>query len=275
MTRRIEQPHRAFAIAFPQSTVGGSPALLVTGLLIAGAWLASVLLQATGHAAALHHHALIEGGAPPPWLAIPLFLLAWQLMIGSMMLPASLRAVRVVASSRLVARPVAALGGFLAAYSVAWTAFGLAAFVGDMGLHHLVDATPWLADRPWLIQAGVLALAGAYQLLPVRRRALEACRHPRASAAGLPGDRGGVPSRDTGIGFRIGLAHAVDCLVCSWALMLLMFAAGFANLAWMAVLAAVMAYEALGWHGARFGRAFGIVLLGLAIVAASGIVLGF
>ena len=252
-------------------------ALRGVGLLIAGAWLAAVLLQVTGHAAALHHHALIEGedgAAPPPlWLAIPLFLAAWQLMIAGMMLPASFRAVGVVARSRLVSRPAAALTGFLGAYSLAWTAFGLLAFVGDIGLHHLVDATPSLAERPWLIQAASLALAGGYQLLPLRRRALEACRHPRPTSAGrsLATDAGVA----LGLGFRIGLAHALDCLVCSWALMLLMFAAGFANLAWMAILAGVMAYEAVGRQGARFGNVVGLVLLGAAMVAASGVVLGF
>ena len=57
--------------------------------------------------------------------------------------------------------------------------------------------------------------------------------------------------------------------------MLLMFAAGFANLAWMAILAAVMAYEALGRGGARFGMVVGVALLALAGVAGSGVVLGF
>ena len=247
-------------------------AIELAGLLIAGAWLGAVLLQVTGHAAALHHHALIEGedGQPPPalWLAIPAFLLAWQLMIAAMMLPGSLRAVRVVGASRLVGRPVTALAGFLGAYSLAWTAFGLVAFVGDIGLHHLVDAWPWLAERPWLIQAASLALAGAYQLAPVRRRALKACRHPRPGAtANLAGD--------ARVGFGIGVAHARDCVVASWALMLLMFAAGFANLAWMAILAVVMAYEALGRHGARFGTLVGLGLLALALVASSGVVLGF
>lgn len=77
------------------------------------------------------------------------------------------------------------------------------------------------------------------------------------------------------LGFGIGLAHAADCLVCSWALMLLMFAAGFANLAWMAILGLLMAYEALGRHGTRFGIVVGVVLLAFAGVAASGVILGF
>ena len=269
------RPHAGRDVALrapgPVRSIADASPTTIAALLIAVAWLGAVLLEVTGHAAALHHHALIEGEpgetVPPLWLSIPIFLVAWQLMIGAMMLPASVRAVGVLAGSRLVSRPAAALAGFLAAYSIVWTAFGLAAFVADIGLHHLVDATPALADRPWLIQAATIALAGTWQLVPVRRRALEACRHPGARMVERSGD--------AATGFRIGLAHALDCLVCSWALMLLMFAAGFANLAWMVVLAVVMAYEALGRHGTSFGKAVAAGLLGLATVAASGVVLGF
>jgi predicted metal-binding membrane protein len=242
------------------------------GLISAGAWGLSVAFEVTGHAGAFHHHALIQGapGSPPPplWLAVPVFLLAWQLMIGAMMLPASVRA---VGAAELVARfggrPIVAITGFLGAYAVAWTGFGLVGFLGDVRLHDFVHATPWLAERPWLVQAASLAVAGLYQLVPSRRRALEACRHPRSLGARSTGD--------ARVGFRLGLAHAADCLASSWALMLLMFAAGFANLAWMAILAAVMAYEALGRHGARFGIGVGVVLLGLSGVATTGVVLGF
>ena len=68
------------------------------------------------------------------------------------------------------------------------------------------------------------------------------------------------------------MAHATDCLVCSWALMLLLFAAGVDNLAWMAGLAGVMAYEALGRHGTKLGIVFGVALLALAGLTAIGAV---
>ena len=42
--------------------------------------------------------------------------------------------------------------------------------------------------------------------------------------------------------------------------MLVMFAAGFANLVWMAVLAAVMAYEKAGRHGRALTPAIGVSL---------------
>ena len=245
--------------------------------LAGAAWLISLALELTGRASALHHHALIEPGGPPLWIGVPLFLLGWQVMVASMMLPASLRAVQVVGGSRWVTRPSAAILGFLGAYALAWSAFGVAAFVGDMGLHALVHASPWLAARPWLIQAFVLALAGAWQLVPRRRHALEACRHPAKrvviAGVGTPAHTG--PRADIDAGFRSGLAHGLDCLMASWAVMLLMFAAGVANLAWMAVLAGAMTYEALGRHGARFGILVGLALLDLALVAATGVVLGF
>ncbi|HET7027874.1 MAG TPA: DUF2182 domain-containing protein [Candidatus Limnocylindrales bacterium] len=261
-----------------------SLAVRVVMVLASLAWLVSLGLELTGRAAALHHHALIEPGGPPLWVGLPIFLVSWQVMIASMMLPASVRAVGVVAGSRWIARPRAAIVGFLGAYSLVWTGFGLAAFVGDKGLHALVHASPWLASRPFVIQAFVLALAGAWQLVPLRRRALEACRHPArrvgsALAAPVapvaPALERSLRAQDLGAGYRSGLGHATDCLVASWAVMLLMFAAGVANLAWMAVLAAAMAYEALGRRGSTFGILFGLALLDLAAIAGTGFTIAF
>jgi predicted metal-binding membrane protein len=251
-------------------------ALAALAVAIAAAWLLAVVAQLTGNAGALHHHALIEPGAPPLWIGLPMFLVAWLVMVVGMMLPGSLRAIGAalaapVGSVGLSAsrQPGRALAGFLAAYALVWLGFGLVAFIGDMGLHALVHASAWLAARPFLIEAAVLALAGVYQFAPVKRRGLEACRHPQAlplhaSAAG--------PARG---GFEAGFSHAIDCVASSWALMLLMFAAGFANLIWMAVLAIAMAYEALGRHGRRSASAFGVALLWLALVAATGVTIAF
>jgi predicted metal-binding membrane protein len=242
-----------------RDTVAGladSPRLIVVAAAIGGAWLIAVLAQLTGNAGALHHHALIEGG-PPLWVAVPLFLVAWQVMIAAMMLPASLPALRVFAAlSVRLSRPGLAMVAFLGAYAVVWTAVGLAAFMGDVALHRLVDATPFLGARPWLVEAGVLTLAGTYQFVPLKRRGLAACRHP----AGQVGAGTGTEVRAA----RRGFQHAIDCVACSWALMLLMFAAGFANLWWMAALAVLMAYETIGRHGQRAAVAAGGVLLGLA-----------
>ena len=233
-----------------------SPRLMIVAAAIGGAWLFAAIAQLTGTAVALHHHALIEGG-PPLWVAIPLFLVAWQVMIAAMMLPASLPALRVFAAlSGGLSRPALAMVAFLVAYALVWTAVGLAAFMGDVALHNFVDATPFLGARPWLTEASVLTLAGAYQFVPLKRRGLAACRHPAGQVAGGTGTEVWAA--------RHGLRHALNCVVCSWVLMLLMFAAGFANLWWMAALAVLMAYETIGRHGQRAAVAAGGVLLGLA-----------
>jgi predicted metal-binding membrane protein len=235
---------------------------LVVPAMIAGAWMTVLVAQATGTAAALHHHALIENG-PPLWVALPLFLVAWQVMIVAMMLPASLPAVRSFqAGSLALSRPSFAIAALLGAYGIIWAAVGFLAFMGDFVLHQVVDAWPWLAARPWLIEAGVLALAGSYQFLPLKRRALAACRHPGhlASSASLPELSA----------TQLGVRHALECLGSSWALMLVMFAAGFASLWTMAALTVLMLYEATGRHGPRAATAAGIILLMAALTVLSG-----
>jgi predicted metal-binding membrane protein len=223
-------------------------------------WLIAVIAQATGNATLLHHHALIEGG-PPLWVAVPLFLLSWQVMIVAMMLPASVRSISACSSGTgVLGRPRRSLVTFLGAYALVWTTFGLLAFLGDFVFHQIVDVTPWLSARPWLIEAGVLTLAGVYQLTPLKRRSLEACRSPThlLSTTAAP-HRGSL---------ELGLNHSFDCLVSSWALMLLMFAQGFANLWWMVALTTIMVYETTGTHGQRAARLVGVPLLFLAAVVA-------
>lgn len=154
-------------------------------------------------------------------------------------------------------------GRFLGAFGAVWAAFGLAAFLADDVLHHVVDATPWLVDRPWLISAAVLALGGAMQFAPGKRRSLAACRHPVAAV---------TPSRSDPAAFgRFGLRYGLDCLGASWALMLLMFAEGFANPVWMAALTALMVYEVSGRHAARAVCVSGAVLLLIALATLIGV----
>ena len=88
---------------------------------IAAAWAVAVIAQASGKAALLHHDALIEGHLPV-WVALCLFLLAWQVMIAAMMLPSTLPMVRLfAAASTSQERPGETQAAFLAGYLVVWT----------------------------------------------------------------------------------------------------------------------------------------------------------
>ncbi|HJT63141.1 MAG TPA: DUF2182 domain-containing protein [Candidatus Limnocylindria bacterium] len=239
--------------------------LLVALAAIVAAWILVLLAQLTGAPGALHHHELIEGDLPL-WVAVPIFVLAWQVMIAAMMLPSSLPTLRVFGRS-LPAGGGRALGGFLVAYAGVWTLFGLAAFAGDVALHRVVETFSWLEARPWLLEASALGLAGAYQFSALKRRGLAACRHPAGPA---------LPDASRWGAARHGLRHGLECVAGSWALMLLMFAVGVANPWWMAALTAVMAYEAMGRHGPRAASVIGITLLGLACLAVvSGGAIGF
>jgi predicted metal-binding membrane protein len=235
------------------------PAALVA---IALAWLATIGAQSSGKAVLLNHGHLIEGGpfeAPPPlWLALPLFLVAWQVMVVAMMLPSSLPMVRLF---RITAapQPRAALvrASFLSGYLVVWGGFGTVAFLQDIGIHRLVDHTPWLQTHPWVIAGSAFALAGGFQFSALKERCLSECRHPGAFL---------LQHYQRGVGgaFRLGRKHGLFCLGCCWALMLVMFAAGVANLLWMAALGALMFYEKVGRAGDRLTPVAGALLLLLA-----------
>jgi predicted metal-binding membrane protein len=238
------------------------PAILAA---ITVAWVVSIAAQSSGKAVMLNHGRLIEGGgpfaSPPPlWLALPLFLLAWQAMVVAMMLPSSLPMVRLFrVTSSGQPRPGLVRASFLGGYLAVWGLFGAVAFLQDVGIHRLVDRTPWLQAHPGVIAGSALALAGAFQFSALKDRCLDVCRHPGVYL--LHHYRRGV-----GKAFHLGRGHGLFCLGCCWALMLLMLAVGMASLAWMAVLAGLMAYEKAGRHGRRLAPAAGLVLLVLAVL---------
>jgi len=194
----------------------------------------------------------------PWWAALALFLVGWQVMIAAMMLPSSLPLIhlfkRAAAAQPHAERVKAA---FLVGYVVVWTGFGLLAFGGDVSVHATVDRWPWLAARPWLIGGLTLLLAGGFQFSALKDQCLSECRHPAAYLTRYY-------QRGVGAAFRLGRGHGLFCLGCCWALMLVSFAAGIANLAWMALLTLVMVYEKTGRGGARAAKPIGGGFLALA-----------
>jgi len=232
----------------------------VIPLAIAAAWALAVAAQLAGKAGSLHHDALIEHGPPLP-VAVLLFLAAWQVMLAAMMLPTMIPLLRVFrAASASAPRPGRAMAGFLAGYALVWSAFGYAAFCGDAVLHYAVDHTAWLGAHDWLIAGGVLATAGAFQFSSLKERCLTQCRHPAAYLISHY-------RRGAGGAFRLARGHALFCLGCCWALMLVMFAAGVASLVWMGGLTALMVYEKTARRGRR-----GVPLAGVALLAWAALV---
>lgn len=247
----------AHSAAAPSMRVDAA-AVLLWGM-VGVAWSVVIAADWSGAGALVHHHALIEGGPPLP-VALLVFVPTWLVMVVGMMVPASTVAIGLHAASQT--RELLARVRFLGAFLAVWAGFGLFCFVGDMAVHRLVDASPWLAAHSALIAAGLVGTAGVYQLLSIKQRYLASCRVPLAHF-----DRDGLTA---------GAAHGVDCVGSSGALMLLMFAAGFASLPWMLGLTGLMFYEARGRHGAVVARLAGIFLLWLAVLTTvSGAAPGF
>jgi len=215
----------------------------------------------TGTASLLHHDALIKDG-PGMWIAVPAFLLSWQVMLAAMMLPSSMPLMRLFAkASAQQPQPRAAMAGFLGGYALVWTAFGALAFAFDMGVHATVDASPWLQDHTWVLGAGVLAAAGAFQFSSLKYACLDKCRHPAQFMLRFykRGPRGGL---------ELGLRHGAFCLGCCWALMLVMFSVGVASVLAMALLTVVMVYEKTQPRGRQVVPAAGAMLFAMALMTA-------
>jgi predicted metal-binding membrane protein len=249
----------AVAVRTEGSRIGYTGTIGILLAAISAAWVLCAWAELSGVAAQFHHHTLYESGRPF-WLSALFVLGAWQVMTAAMMLPSSLGFIRMYAATAKNAPefPIA-MGLFLAAYFGVWTSFAFGAFAGDMQLHRLVDAWPWLAAHSQFILAGTLGFAAIYQLTPLKDACLKACRHPGMYLARYY--RRGATN-----GLRIGFGHALFCLGCCWALMLVMFAAGVAHLAWMGVLGIIMLIEKGAPRGDRVVVPVGVALAILAMV---------
>ncbi len=229
---------------------------ILTGSLVAlagTAWLALWLWEGSPYGHYLHHG--VDGGPIP--LEAALFATGWLLMIVAMMLPSSLPLVMTFGA--LVGRrrrPGLLVVLLLIGYLLVWSAFGLAAWVGDRGIHAAVDALPWLAEHPQLIIATTLLAAGLWQFSPLRDRCLDECRSPLGFV--LNRWQGTSERREA---LAMGIAHGAFCVGCCWSLMLVMFGVGLGSLTAMLALGGLTAVEKNMPWGRRMTRPLGVLLV--------------
>ncbi|HLJ59659.1 MAG TPA: DUF2182 domain-containing protein [bacterium] len=235
---------------------------VAAGALVLFAWVVLAAWGASPFAPLLSHRELAEGGLTAFRLAV--FAAGWLLMTIAMMLPGSLplvnlfRALMAGRADRATLTPYLLLG-----YLSVWTAFGIAAFAGDAGLHAGVERNPALAALDGWFGVLVLAAAGVYQVTPLKEMCLEKCRSPYSFL--VEHWRGRRARYDA---VRLGMRHGLYCLGCCWTLMLVMFGIGGVNLGWMLGLGAVMLLERTSRWGRRLTAPVGLAL----IVCALGLV---
>lgn len=209
----------------------------------------------------------MPGMSMAPWSPGQLWLtfLMWSVMMVAMMLPSAAPMVAMYAriaegrgsSARL--RVWLFAGGYVAA----WTGFSAVATVLQAALDQAAMLTGAMRVAP-LMGGVILALAGAYQLSPLKRRCLRHCQSPIGFLMShwRDGHAGAI---------AMGLRHGAFCVGCCWMLMALLFVAGVMNLLWVAVLTGFVLIERATRWGEPLATVSGFALIagGLALAALS------
>ena len=189
------------------------------------------------------------------------FAVVWLTMMAAMMLP-SLSPMAVACScapGRGPAASIARTGAFAAGYLLAWVLFGALAYALIEGVRSLdPDFLAW--DRAGRYLAGGVILGAAlYELTRAKRTCLRHCRDAHLLRR-RPGAAGAL---------TMGLGQGGFCVGCSGALMAALFALGVMSIAWMLVVAVLIAIEKLlPWTVVAVGTTAAVlVLLGLAVMA--------
>ena len=186
------------------------------------------------------------------------FVVGWSVMMTAMMLPSALPMISLYGAVQRGAGASAkgvSVAGFTAVYLGLWAASGVPVYFAHTLLMTLTGSA--FAYGVALI----LLAAGAFQLSPIKQVCLRACRSPVGFLLGhgRAGRRGSL---------ALGWSHAMHCLGCCWALMLVLVAAGAMGLRWVLLITALVAAEKLLPGGEWFARAAGGALLLLGVTVA-------
>jgi predicted metal-binding membrane protein len=194
------------------------------------------------------------------------YISSWVVMMAAMMFPSIVPMVlvyRLIERRRPRLQSLARRGSttlFVAGYLVSWTVFGALAYALFVGARSLsIGAFSWHRGGPYLA-GGVLLAAGIYQLSPAKDACLRRCRGPLQFLTNV--------WRDGPVGaLRLGIEHGAWCVGCCWALMAALFALGVMSVAWMLLIAALIAIEKLVPWKASANRtiAAGLAALGVAV----------
>jgi predicted metal-binding membrane protein len=195
-------------------------------------------------------------------LSLVPFLVVWVVMMAAMMFP-SVAPMAVVWIRSVAARPttpkrVGGIASFLSGYLLAWATFGVGVYIVLLGVGRIAADAP---DAARWVGAAIFAVAGVYQLTPLKGACLRHCRTPLGSLFHYASYKG--PGRD----LRVGIHHGLYCVACCWGLMIVLVAVGAMNVPVMVSLAGVILIEKVWRHGAAFSRAVGLSLLVVAALA--------
>jgi predicted metal-binding membrane protein len=205
-------------------------------------------------------------------MSLGAFLVYWTLMMIAMM---GLSVVPIASLYLEIARLrtrgphlVAHVGAFVVGYLLVLTAFGLPIFGLAMLEGYFAAAAPPMASAA---AAGVLAVAGFYQLTPLRARCLASCNQQLGAHAHLRIARYSLQA------LRAGLVHGTDCLGACGGCMLAFVAVGLMNIPWMVALTLIVLAEKVWRYGDHLAKVVGVglVLVGILTAVDPRLILGW
>lgn len=208
----------------------------------------------------------MDAGPGTPLGTLGWFTGSWVLMMAAMMLPSSAPTLIAYVAATEQPGPRRWMP-FTCGYLLAWALAGVLAYaIFELGHDLLGGALAWRAGGSWAA-AGVLVAAAVYQLMPLKRLCLARCRGALVQ-----------PRREPRAGaLEMGVRSGGWCIGCSWGLMAALFALGVMSLDWMALIAALIAFEKAGpWpRAARLATAGVLVALAVGVLVAPHEVPGF
>jgi predicted metal-binding membrane protein len=202
-----------------------------------------------------------------PWSARDVFLTftMWSVMMVAMMNAAAAPVLLVFAgthAARAQDHPRLAVLIFGLGYLTVWIGFSAVAALAQFSLHQAALLSPGMSVFSSRLAGGILIGAGLYQITPLKRACLAHCQSPLSFL--MMHWRNG----NTGA-YQMGLRHGIYCLGCCWALMLVLFAVGVMNLAWVGVLAAFVLLEKIGPSGTLVSRMGGLLMIAAGVWVAA------
>lgn len=232
--------------------------------VLTGAALAIITLLAWYFLMSMGAHSKMDMPAPGGWELDTLLMsvLMWSLMMLAMMLPSA--SPMILTYSKVYRHRVAARQAalptwtFTLGYLLVWMGFALMAALLQWGLHGSALLSSAMGQVGSLLGAGLLILAGLFQFSGLKQACLGRCRSPFSFLM--------TKWREGVVGTVVmGLRHGAFCTGCCWALMLLMFAGGVMNLAWMAALALYFLLEKVLPYPSWISRITGVLLIAAGI----------
>lgn len=193
-------------------------------------------------------------------------LLMWCAMTLAMMLPSAapmiLTYAEIADTAMAKGEPVVSPFVLTAGYALVWICFAAMAAISQAVLTRVSLIDAGMAIVSWPLSGAIFIGAGLYQFTSLKQACLAACQRP------FPFFFTHWTMRPAGV-LRLGLRQGLHCLGCCWAMMLLMFAIGVMNVAWMAVLGAIMAAEKLA-ASPRMSHVFGALFIAIGVIFIAG-----